>query len=502
MAVCYQKLNRHDSAKVFYEKGLEISRKIKDQKGMALNLAGKGRVFFSFGKYDEALKYLFQALKIAQKHNYDEIRARVLGDIGAVYLRLKNFDRSMQFLKESLELSKKIKSDVLVASNLSNIGSVYGSNSKFDKAQEYFLQALSIYERIGNRWGTAQCLSDLATNSYFGKEYRKAIRYSEESIDINRELRNAGGASKNYVMLGSCFEKLGDFKTALKNYHEAVRAAEESKAAREIQYAYQALAYCYGNAKQYKKALILYKKYTSVKDSILNRSLAEKSAEMAVVYETEKKDNSIRLLAKENSLQKLRLREKNLVIYGLAVLALLTAALLLLLYHRRKLIADRKAAELEQKLLRMRMNPHFIFNALNAVRSFMDEHKTEEASRYLVDFAGLMRSTLESSFNDYVPLEEELESLRQYLRLQQIRFKDKLDFDIAVDPDLEVGEMAVPPMLAQPFLENAVEHGVRGSEEKVSICVRFSPGKEKNMLLFEVEDDRYGDTKDICDLKN
>ncbi|PKP28092.1 MAG: hypothetical protein CVU06_00070 [Bacteroidetes bacterium HGW-Bacteroidetes-22] len=118
------------------------------------------------------------------------------------------------------------------------------------------------------------------------------------------------------------------------------------------------------------------------------------------------------------------------------------------------------SVELQQKLLRSRMNPHFIFNSLFAIQNFIYTNSTDAAGRYLSDFALLMRRILDQSAEDFIPLEQEIKTLELYLKLQLLRFSDRYKADLLIEPTVDVNEIFVPPMLVQPFVENAIEHGI------------------------------------------
>jgi len=145
---------------------------------------------------------------------------------------------------------------------------------------------------------------------------------------------------------------------------------------------------------------------------------------------------------------------------------------------------------MQQKALRLQMNPHFIFNSLNSVQHFILNKEEEAAGIYLSSFAKLMRRVLENSMHNLISLEEELETIRLYLQLEKVRFEDKFDFRITVDPDLQANEVMIPPMLIQPFLENAIRHGLANKPTKGILTLQFS--HSGRMMRIILEDDGIG----------
>jgi sensor histidine kinase YesM len=146
--------------------------------------------------------------------------------------------------------------------------------------------------------------------------------------------------------------------------------------------------------------------------------------------------------------------------------------------------------QLEQQLLRSQMNPHFIFNSLIAIESFIYRNEPKEAGKYLSGFARLMRLILENSREEFVPLEREVQTLEHYLRLQKLRYDDAFDYAIHVEENIDSSIIEIPPMLAQPFIENAIEHGLKGLDKKGHIRINFF--LKNDDLVFEVLDNGVG----------
>ena len=155
--------------------------------------------------------------------------------------------------------------------------------------------------------------------------------------------------------------------------------------------------------------------------------------------------------------------------------------------------AEKEIEKLKQMLLKSQMNPHFVFNSLIAIQSFIYKKKPVEASNYLSSFAKLIRYILNSSTEDYVPIEKEIQAINHYLELQKLRFDNKFDYSVYVDPEINIEIISIPPMLVQPFIENSIEHGIQHKKTKGNIDVRFI--LKNNTIFFEVEDDGIGRAK-------
>ncbi|MFP4557731.1 MAG: sensor histidine kinase [Bacteroidales bacterium] len=145
---------------------------------------------------------------------------------------------------------------------------------------------------------------------------------------------------------------------------------------------------------------------------------------------------------------------------------------------------------LEQKLLLSQMNPHFVFNSLTAIQSYIFRNDPYQAGKYLANFAKLVRLILENSRLEFITIAKEKETINHYLELQNLRFGDKFEYTIIIDPDIDEEHHNIPPMLAQPFIENAIEHGIIHVSIEASVQIRFK--LIGSSILLEVEDNGVG----------
>lgn len=161
--------------------------------------------------------------------------------------------------------------------------------------------------------------------------------------------------------------------------------------------------------------------------------------------------------------------------------------------HLKEIKLSMQNVALSHTLLRLQMNPHFIFNSLTAIQNYIYAHQTHEAGQFLSDFSRLIRLILDNSRHEYISLEKEIETMSLFVELQKLRFEQGFDFHCEVDPGLLPDITFVPPMLAQPFLENAIEHGLMPNRSKGTVSVRYTlMGK---IIRFEIRDNGIGLTK-------
>jgi ligand-binding sensor domain-containing protein len=183
--------------------------------------------------------------------------------------------------------------------------------------------------------------------------------------------------------------------------------------------------------------------------------------------------------------------------YAVVLYILLTALIVVFFFKRRIKQIQRKnqqqknMQQLERKALQAQMNPHFIFNSLNSIQSFLLYEENEKAERYLLKFAQLIRQTLNNSRVSYITIEAEIDTLRKYLELEQMRFKDKFTFSISVQLQPDQMLLGIPPMLIQPFVENAVLHGFKSMQSGGEITVSFA-SLSANRLMCVIQDNGIG----------
>jgi LytS/YehU family sensor histidine kinase len=203
----------------------------------------------------------------------------------------------------------------------------------------------------------------------------------------------------------------------------------------------------------------------------------------------EETEGKIALLEKEKQLKDELIRKKNIFNYGLIGDLILLCGLVFFIFKTLKKVQF-KNKKIALQSLRREMNPHFIFNSLNSVNQFIATNNELEANQYLTKFSKLMRGVMENSTDDFIPFPQELDLLENYLALEKTRFADKFDYKITIDENLNTQNLQLPGMLIQPFLENAIWHGLRYRAEKGFLKLHFK--KENQTLKISIEDNGIG----------
>jgi len=233
-----------------------------------------------------------------------------------------------------------------------------------------------------------------------------------------------------------------------------------------------------------------YIRATQWEDSIYNEQSKRQTAMLQGEYETESAQNQIAILVKDNEVKNIKLKQSTIYLFVMGGFVVIIFLMAILFIRQNKIKAEHQMVVLEQKLLRSQMNPHFIFNSLANIQEFIWKKDPLTANEYLSSFSKLVRLILENSRNDFVPVEKEISTIENYLNLQKLRFRDKFEYSIKVDPEIDKEDMLIPPMLVQPFIENSIEHGISTKETTGHIDVSFF--LEKDKINIEVKDDGIG----------
>lgn len=324
------------------------------------------------------------------------------------------------------------------------------------------------------------------------KLYDEEIHLRKQSIEFNTELNNLDEVSKDRVAISKNLDAKGERSAAIKEAEEAARIAATIDNPLTEANALLFLADLYEKNGQTNKALSAYRKYrdaTSRKDALIESRLLEKSELIRKQKEIEEHTKDVYIEQREETIEKQTVFRQQLIIYGLLGIILIVGVTSFFIYKNAQAskLANRLLA---LKSLRGQMNPHFIFNALNSVNQFVSQQDERTANRFLSEFALLMRLVLEHSQEDFIPLQKEQEILSLYLKLEHYRFRSKFDYEIKVDDNVNAEAIQIPPMLIQPYIENAVWHGLRYKNEKGKLLLHFY--RQNGNLVAEITDDGVG----------
>ena len=445
-------------------------------------------------------------------------KTQVYEGLGDVYIGLNNTTKSIENYNQGLSIAQKNSIKSKITDLNSKIADVFASINKVEEAKAYYDNSLELSKKETPQ-RAVQEKEKVADFYNRNNEYDKEISLRKKSLKDFQELsQNTSRVPKstNQTITSDSIStqrikyKIGNALLSQEKYAEAIPFLEESiKEAGDdndliVQKdATRKLSEVYEYQGDFTKAFETYQKYVAVVDTLYVRKEQELSQAARFNREIALKQSRIAGLEKERELYQskfdLALTSEQLVdrqkwlIYSLIFGMLLLGLTAYFFYRSNK---QQKLANnlLALKSLRSQMNPHFIFNALNSVNNFIAKSDERSANRYLTEFSTLMRAVLENSEEDFIPLTKELELLELYTKLEHSRFPEKFDYEITLDEYIDVAAYQIPPMLLQPYIENAIWHGLRYKDEKGFLKIDIKENS-KNSIEISIADNGIGRKK-------
>jgi tetratricopeptide (TPR) repeat protein len=407
-----------------------------------------------------------------------------------MYYYQKEWDKALEFSFKKLPISEAA-GDLWEESKIFNlIAQVYNSKTEHDSALLYMRKCLQLNKKMNYLSGIALSYHDLATTFLLFPETDSASYYITNAVELAKKIKDPALVNY-YITLGKVQKAKGNYHTALINTLKAYETGKEEKLASVITESSLLLSDLYNLINRKDLAYNYLKEFYKMNDSISNDAFLKQVTRMEIQYDFDKKQRAAEYAQmEERILQESKLRQQKIYVNGLLILLILLTLLSFLYIRHNRLRAQYTRIDLEQRLLRAQMNPHFIFNSLCAVQDFILAGKPQKANTFLTKIARLMRNILENSREEFIPLEKEIETIKLYLDLQQLRFETEFDYNIFLDDAIDPENISVPPMLTQPCVENSIEHGLLPSKEKgqLKIAYRISNG----LIMLEVTDNGIG----------
>jgi len=470
----------------FAIKAIRIAQPLQDSTLLARAYTYLGLVYSAKGYAHKALDYIIQALKITEKGQQTDLQIEAYHTMAKAYLNLDNPQQAYRFLQKTIELKDKynVRISPIVYLDMGASRIMYDS---IQSAQENILHGLDLCRKAGNIRGLAFGNRLLGNISLLDLQVDEAKAFFEDAQRYYKKLHDKIGQAQVYSAFAQLYFNQQKYKQATKAIQQAIQMAKTARAKSLLKFLYKDMSDIEAAAGNYLSALQNYRRYTVVKDSIFNRDKNREIAELQIkhqanVLKREKKELvektrnqalEIALRNKEISIQELRNNQNFYIFVGLGGLLLLALIIGALIVRQDKLKAKIRETDLEQRALRSQMNPHFMFNSLNSIQSLIATGDNSAASIYLAKFARLMRRILKNSRATFIPLQDELDFLQNYIELEQRRFKEAFDFEIDADAVEDAHYSMIPPLVIQPFIENAIIHGLLRKKEKGKLRVVF-----------------------------
>ncbi len=453
-----------------------IGKETGDSALTAISLVFIARAFNYAGDPKSAVQYYLEGM--SYNNNAMLLLWPHLDDLGYAYFQLKQYDSALYYQKKHLHNLDSLLKEPKVHQRFASLArpdfmpGVYLSNKQYDAALQTTLPRLKNQREGGDMFGLMFSLATVATAYKEKKAFARALPFARELMWHGSQSGNDYFRREASLLLSLLFRGL----------------------------------------KQNDSAFLYFQDYTTIKDSMETARFLLRTGMYAHAAES---NNRIRLLNKDKFFQQQQLLIKDkeiqkssqlqrvlifttigVILFGLIMLrnGVLKRKNERLESQKKQAQLEKKALEMELLALRAQMNPHFIFNCLSAIDSLVQTNQSEKAATYLALFAKLIRALLESSKHNEVPFHKDYESMKLYLEMEQFRCNYKFKYDLQVDKLLLNGNYKVPPMIIQPFIENAIHHGLLnkpGNNRHLTISARL----KQAVIEYSIVDNGIGRKK-------
>lgn len=430
------------------------------------------------GNFEEAISSGLSAIKIFDSLDMADKVLLTQSQLVPIYSAEGFYEHALEMSLSSLDQVKDDPDSPSKGRYYFNVANTYRHLDQFEKALIYYEEARKLSERINFRAGKAAISINMALCKIEQKKFEEAKQLLEQEIEYLKEVGNISSLSSVLSYLGDIAAKEFNHVAAISYYEQSILYYKKLGFRTAIQDASVKLYIQYSITGREDLAISAEKEYKQLRDSLHNAQITKVVGDLQTKYETEKKEAEIQSLKQASEIQSLLIKQRNLIIIFSLIAFGLIVIVIFFRNRQRNSAKRRKQIELEQRFLRSQLNPHFISNALVAIQSSLMEGDVQAAEIYLATFSRLMREILENSRQEYISLEDELSMLRDYLEINKKRLKDHLEYSIGVEEDIDEELDQIPPMLIQPFIENAIEHGAPPEGKKLEVSLDVEKKQE------------------------
>ena len=446
-----------------------------------------------FGMFNTAIRYFQIAINGERKNGNNRGLGLALANLGELYSESDEPVKALETSKEALGYLADVNMPYIMTAI--NVASYLTDLGQYDSALHY----LNIAEKRASQLNDANNLLLIRLGRagvFLGqKKYDVARPLLEQCIIDLTKSGDRWNLTKTYISLASLETDEHNYREAIDDLLKGLQIARKDKQKALEVIILQNLAESSYQSEDYKSGIVYEREYVTLKDSVSNQKTKAILADLEVSFQSQKQEALIKSLRSENDIKRLQLINDHQTFYfylaGFLALLLISGSIVYQRSRRIQLKTEKMKAELQTQVLRSQMNPHFIFNCLNSIENFIMLNDQIQASDYLNKFSKLMRNILESSRNEMLPVAKDMEALRLYVELEQLRFNNKFNYKDFTDPALVGGDYRVPSLLVQPFVENAIIHGLANSENE-DLYLTVTASLANDCIKFIVQDNGVG----------
>jgi tetratricopeptide (TPR) repeat protein len=461
---------------------------------LARSLNFMGRYYLRTGFYSESLGHYDKSISVSKKNRLRGLIPRSYDGKAGVYMSLNDYRNFRSSMQSMIDAASEENDSLSLFIGVYRLGTSFADSvmekRNFTLADSLLRKANKISLIRKDSAGSALSLVNLGWNFYAEKMFDSSLFYYNKALLYSIPTEQYGTSSNAYGNIGTIYRDLGKHEESIINYHKAISLAKKVNDWYSLAWVYKDMSDLYLRINDTSEAFKSYVSYKQFDDSLKLKERSQGMIDAKVRYDADTHNKEVELLS-------LRLKNNRLLNFGFAVFIILTFAIGLLFlraskHKERRRISEmnRQISEITQANLRQQMNPHFIFNTLNSIQYYMYQHDKIATNNYLTKFSNLMRKVLENSQHTSIPLSDELAALNLYLELENIRFKDKFEYEIKVEEEIDTLLYKVPAMLIQPYVENSIAHGLMPKSGKGYVKVDIK--LEKDYLVCTIEDNGIG----------
>lgn len=461
----------------YYTKAKNIYEKLNDKPNIEKASRKLAQSQEKQNKITPAISNYSRAAEVAPS------KSRALNTNDVTRLSVNSAEAKEEAIQNNIQLNEKDNDKGDLAASYSQMADVNIQQNDIPKAEANLKNAYKFSKKEAPQ--QALEINQKLTDFYVeNKNYDKAIEAKKTVLKEDFVKENSKKEVEQIQELADIYIKKDDIGEAISLLKKSYGIALEKGHTLEAQKSVKKLDSLYNVSENTNASVQLYRDFLAKLPDLVakDKSLVDEK----ILEDTEQR---IAQLEKEKQLKDELIRKKNVFNYSLIGALLVLSALIIFIFRTLKKVQV-KNKKIALQSLRREMNPHFIFNSLNSVNHFIATNNELEANQYLTKFSKLMRGVMENSTEDFIPFQQELDLLQNYLALEKTRFSDKFDYEIEVDESLNTQSLKVPGMLVQPFLENAIWHGLRYRTTKGFLKLHFE--KENQYLKITIEDNGIG----------
>ena len=493
--------SNHARAIIEYEKALKVFTDINDSLGMWMCKNNIAVSLQEIGDLDDGVQFQMDAIALARATGNRKNLAISLGNLANTQTDLKDYEGGLTTLKEALTINKGLDRKNGVANCYNGMASIFTELEEYDSSFHYHNMALELSLQDGNDKDIARSMMNLASAHLVNARYDSAQHYLDRSKPLLASANTVALEVHWHEVYGQLLKSRKQYPQALDSYQKGFDLATKYDLKNLANWIRLEIARTYRDQGNHETAFDSMYVYASKQARITQFNSIQQMQNLKMQFAAQAKVDSMERAQEIHLLEQAKIKaelgksQSDLitVIVVATLIIFIMAALFIFSRYRAKQLKIKDESErldLEHRLLRSQMDPHFLYNSMNAVQQYIGESDTFSAEVYLSRFAQLMRANLNHTRQERISLDEEIEALENYIQLEQVRFKDKFDYQIQVGSEVDPEMTSIPPMLIQPHIENAILHGLKNNASPGKLTLRIS--EQADHLTVEIEDNGRG----------